>query len=56
MALVACQARGQGPSAQKSSARYFGLRIADFGFRIFLLFFSIRIPQSAIRNNEIISP
>jgi hypothetical protein len=54
MSLAACQARGQGPSAQKSSARYFGLRIADCGF--FPFSFSIRIPQSAIRNNEIIFP
>jgi len=41
-------AREQGRYAQKASAQLF--RIADFGFRIFLVFFSIRIPQSPFRN------
>jgi hypothetical protein len=58
-------ARKQGCCAEKASASYFGLRISDFGFRIFLIFFfnphsAIAIPQFAggpigrypIRNSE----
>jgi len=43
-------AREQGRYAEKASAQLF--RIANFGFRIFCFPFSIRIPQSTIRNLE----
>jgi hypothetical protein len=40
-------ARGHGRRPQKTSAH----SISDCGFRIFRFFFSIRIPQSTIRNS-----
>jgi hypothetical protein len=40
----------KGVKRKKHRPRYFGLRIADFGF--FGFSFSIRIPQSAFRNLE----